>query len=206
MAVSAAPQAGCLLTSRGTCDRVSHSPGLFGGYAGPPAPRFIIRNADALELLANNDPRLKLSQYELAKEQPIPGDYIIEASSQHTPAFKAGDIFVYSVGGGGGYGDVLEREPALVMDDLRTNVISHEVARSVYRVVYDAATLLPDLLATARERERAREERRERGKPFAEFIQAWLAQRPAEEKLKYYGQWPEPRLDRYDKPFWGLYE
>jgi len=101
---------------------------------------------------------------------------------------------------------VLEREPAQVMEDLRANIISHEVARSVYRVIYHAETLEPDLEATARERERAREERKTRGKPFGEFIQAWLARRPSEEKLKYYGHWPEPRIERYDKPFWGLYD
>jgi len=202
----APPVRGCLLTSWGSADRTSHNPGLFGGYAGPPNPRFIIRNASALELMANNDPRLKLSQYELAREQPIEGEYVFEASSQATASYKPGDIFVYSIGGGGGYGDVLERELALVMEDLRANVISHEVARTVYRVVYDPETLAPDLDATAREREQARAERKERGKPFARFIQDWLAKRPSEEKLKYYGHWPEPRLERYDEPFWGLYE
>ena len=131
---------------------------------------------------------------------------MFEASSQATASYKPGDIFVYSIGGGGGYGDVLEREPALVMEDLWTNVISHEVARSVYRVVYDPETLTPDLPATARERELAREERRARGKPFAEFIQDWLAQWPTDDKLKYYGHWPEPRIERYTKAFWGLYD
>ena len=202
----APPVRGCLLTSWGSADRISHSPGLFGGYAGPPNPRFIIRNANALEMLLNGDPRLKLSQYELAREQPTPGEYLFEASSQATASYKPGDIFVYSIGGGGGYGDVLERDPAMIMDDLRTNVISHEVARTVYRVVYDAAMLEPDLPATAREREQAREERRARGKPFAEFIRGWLAHRPTDDKLKYYGHWPEPRLPAYAKPFWGLYE
>ena len=95
---------------------------------------------------------------------------------------------------------------ALVMDDLRTNVISHEVARNVYRVVYTEETLEYDPEATVRERQRAREERKQRGKPFAEFIPAWLAQRPSEDKLKYYGHWPEPRVPGYEKSFWGLYD
>jgi len=204
--ISMAPPAGCLLTSRGTCDRLSHSPGIFGGYAGPPVPRFIIRNTNVLEMLQRTDPNLKLTQYELAREQPIRGEYRFEASSQPTDAFKAGDVFVYSVGGGGGYGDVLEREPELVMEDLRTGVISHWVARHVYRVVYDEQTLEPDLAATEQERQRARQERKQRGKPFAEFIHHWLRQRPTADKLKYYGHYPEPRLEHYDKPFWGLYD
>jgi acetophenone carboxylase len=202
----APPRTGCLLTSRGASDRLSHNPGLFGGYAGPPNPRLVIHNTNALELLGNSDPRLKLSQYELAREQPIAGEYRFEASSQPTEACPPGDVFVLSVGGGGGYGDVLEREPALVLDDLRANLISHEVARDVYRMVYDPATLTLDAAATERERQRAREERKQRGKPFAAFIEEWAAKRPTDDQLKYYGQWPEPRLAEYHKPFWGLYD
>ncbi|MBI4492296.1 MAG: hydantoinase B/oxoprolinase family protein [Chloroflexi bacterium] len=202
----APPGRGCLMTSWGSADRVSHNPGLFGGYAGPPNPRFVIRNTNVLELLAQGDPRLKLTQYDLAREQPIQGDYLFEASSQATESFAPGDVFIYSIGPGGGYGDVLERDPDLVMDDLRTDAISHHVARTVYRVVYDQTTLEVDRAATERERQRARDERKQRGKPFAAFAQEWLAKRPSDDKLKHYGHWPEPRLERYDKPFWGLYE
>ncbi|MBI4492295.1 MAG: hydantoinase B/oxoprolinase family protein, partial [Chloroflexi bacterium] len=197
---------GCLLTSWGAADRMTHNPGLFGGYAGPPNPRFVIRDTNVLELLAKSDPHLKLTQYDLAREQPIQGRYVLEASSQATDSFKPGDLFVFSVGGAGGYGDVLERDPELVLDDLRTNVISLQVAREVYRVVYDEATLELNHAATERERQRARDERKQRGKPFAAFAQEWLAKRPSADKLKHYGHWPEPRLERYEKPFWGLYE
>jgi len=92
------------------------------------------------------------------------------------------------------------------MEDLRANLISHEVAAGVYRVVYDRESLQYDQAATEQERRRARLERKERGQPFASFIQTWQAQRPSDDKLKYYGNWPEPRLEGYDKPFWGLYE
>jgi acetophenone carboxylase len=92
------------------------------------------------------------------------------------------------------------------MDDLRTNVISHAVARSVYRVRYDEASLIVDLAATERDRAAARAERKQRGKPFSEFMAEWQALRPSDDKLKYYGDWPEPHAPGYAKAFWGLHD
>jgi acetone carboxylase, alpha subunit len=204
--ISMAPPAGCAMTSRGATDRVSHNPGVFGGYAGPPNPRFVVRDTNVLDLLARSDPALKLSQYELAQEQPVSGTYEFGPSSQATQGFKPGDLFLYGVGGGGGYGDVLEREPAAVIEDLRANVISPEVARDVYSVVYDPASLEVDQQATATARRQARAERKQRGKPFGEFVAEWQTRRPSDDKLKYYGHWPEPRVAGYSNPFWGQYD
>jgi len=206
MEVSMVPMTGSQMTSRGSSDRVSHNPGLFGGYAGPPNPRFVIRGTNALEMLAHSDPRLSFSQYALAKEQSIDGEYIFATSSAATEDFAPGDIFVNSISAGGGYGDVLERDPEAVVEDIQTEVLSGETARKVYRVVIDPQTQQVDHEATAAERDAARQERRGRGKPFTEFIAGWLAKRPDEDMLTYYGHWPEPRLESYDKPFWGLYE
>lgn len=204
--ISMAPANGCLLTSRGAGDRLSHNPGLFGGYAGPPNPLFTIRNTNVVELMAESDPGLRFTQTHLAQKQPMRGDYRFTASSQPTEFYKSGDVFVYNVGGGGGYGDVLEREPAAVMEDLRSDVLSHHVARTVYGVVYDEASLVVDPEATERRRQEIRAERRTRGKPFQEFAKEWVKKKPSEDKLTYYGYWPEPRLVDYHKPFWGLYE
>ncbi|MCL6562952.1 MAG: hydantoinase B/oxoprolinase family protein [Firmicutes bacterium] len=206
MEVSMAPPAGCLVTTRGASDRLSHNPGLFGGYAGPPNPRFIIQDTNLVELMQNSDPRLVFRQYELAKDHVIAGRYRFESSSQPTEPFQHGDVFVYSVGGGGGYGDVLERDPEAVMEDVRTNVLSIEMARDLYGVVFDPATLSVDTEATVTRRQAMRVERLQKGKPFAEFMEEWSQSQPSPEILKYYGDWPEPRVKGYRKPFWGLYD
>lgn len=39
-------------------------------------------------------------------------------------------------GTGGGYGDVLQRDPALVIKDLEESLISDETAREIYHVAY----------------------------------------------------------------------
>jgi acetophenone carboxylase len=205
--ISMAPlERGCQLTSWGSADRISQNPGLFGGYAAPPNPRFVIRNSDFKERMARGEMDLDLTQYSLAHDRPLNGEYVFEESSQTTQTYQPGDIFVYSGGGGGGYGDVLEREPSQVMDDLRAEILSEDVARNLYRVEFDPVTLEADPEATAASRQRAREERKQRGKPFTEFMKEWSALKPSDDLLKYYGHWPEPRLEHYDKPFWGQYE
>jgi len=204
--ISIAPPNGCSLTTRGADVHVSTNPGLFGGYSAPPNPRFVIYNTDIVDMMANSDPRLRFSQSYMAQAQPVAGDYKFSASSQATEPLKSGDVMFCNVGGGGGYGDVLRRDPAAVMEDLRSEIVSHHVARVVYGVVYDEASLIADLPATERRRQEMRKERLRRGKPFAEFTQEWSKKKPSEDKLKYYGHWPEPMVVAYQKPFWGLYD
>ena len=38
------------------------------------------------------------------------------------------------------------------------------------------------------------------------FIGGWLAQKPKEHLLTYYGDWPDPRVPGYGKPFWGEHD
>jgi N-methylhydantoinase B/oxoprolinase/acetone carboxylase alpha subunit len=204
--ISSAPKAGCQLTTRGASDRLSHNPGIFGGYAGPPNPRFVIRGADVFRQMQSGAQDLVLTQYNLARNRPLQGDYHFDYSSKATEDFAEGDLFIDSAGGGGGYGDVLERAPESVMDDLRDQIISADVARDVYRVVFDEELLTVDVAATDAERRAARQDRLSRGKPFEAFVEEWSQLRPSEDKLTYYGSWPEPNVDSYTKPFWGQFE
>lgn len=48
--------------------------------------------------------------------------------------FAPGDAFVFSSGGGGGWGDPKRRDPALVAADVRNDVVSTDSAREVYGV------------------------------------------------------------------------
>ena len=38
------------------------------------------------------------------------------------------------------------------------------------------------------------------------FIAKWLARKPKDDILTHYGNWPEPHLKSYTKPFWGMYD
>jgi len=66
---------------------------------------------------------------------------------------RVGDILAVTQGGGGGYGDPLQRDPDLVAADVMDGYVSPERARVDYGVILDRATLQLDLAATTRERE-----------------------------------------------------
>jgi N-methylhydantoinase B len=61
----------------------------------------------------------------------------------------AGDVLVNNTGGGGGYGDPFEREPALVAKDVRNGFVSLEVAARDYGVVVVPDSFDVDLAATS---------------------------------------------------------
>ena len=194
----------CQISTWGSCDKVTFNFGLFGGYAGPPNPRFIIRNSDIFEKLRSGK-EIDLGQYALLTERSLEGDYILTSSATDAETFTEGDVIVHSVGAGGGYGDVLERDPEGVVRDLAEDLITIDVAEKIYGVVFDPESGLVDTAKTNRRRAGMRRQRLRKGKPFNTFIKKWLKKKPAPEALGRYGSWPEPRLEKYDKPFWGFY-
>ncbi|MEA2594735.1 MAG: N-methylhydantoinase [Thermomicrobiales bacterium] len=70
--------------------------------------------------------------------------------SKATVELQPGDVVSYRTCGGGGYGPPGEREPALVLRDVREGKVSLERARDAYRVAVDPATWTVDEAATAR--------------------------------------------------------
>ncbi len=109
------------------------------------------------------------------------------------------------MGGAGGYGDVVERDPERVAEDVRVDLITAEVAHRIYGVALDPETGRVDRKATERRRRSMRRARLAKGLSFNRFIEDWCKKRPPQEVTAFYGAWPEPRVPDYDKPFWGLY-
>ncbi len=106
---------------------VPNSVGLFGGWPGATVrQRFGSRVLDEgrypLHQLAEDPEQIGGTWQELG---PKPG---------LMPMTKE-DVFAVSWQGGGGWGDPLERDPIAVWSDLQNDVISTEVARSVYGVI-----------------------------------------------------------------------
>jgi N-methylhydantoinase B len=102
-------------------DREREGPwGLFGGEAG--------RRAEYLRVSGGKEIRLP---------------------SKVTVELEAGDTISYRTCGGGGYGPADERDPALVLADVRDGKVSIERARRAYGVVIDRERLAVDREATA---------------------------------------------------------
>jgi N-methylhydantoinase B len=78
-------------------------------------------------------------------------------------AHEAGECFEYVYGGGGGWGDPLDRDPEAVLDDVLDEFVSLEAARRDYGVVLggraEDGTLAIDAAATRKLRAELRSQR-----------------------------------------------
>jgi N-methylhydantoinase B/oxoprolinase/acetone carboxylase alpha subunit len=171
--------------------------GLFGGYSMTVIPGIRVRGANVLELMAAGEPRLPTDDYMLASgESALQGEVIVEHQTRGIRVVEEGDILAASTQGSGGYGDVLDRDPQKVVDDLRADLISAWAAREVFAVAYDGETLMVDDKGTSELRREHRARRLERARPYAEFIADWEQRRPPDEVLKYFGEWPSGAANR----------
>ena len=71
----------------------------------------------------------------------------------------AGDVIRYATGGGGGFGDPLERDPTKVKNDVLDGKVSIENARRSYGIVFGRDDLNVDIGATEQERAKLARER-----------------------------------------------
>lgn len=164
--------------------------GLFGGYSCPSYQLCKIKGINIFEILRENPEAVQeFDIVKLMNERPFPGGkYTSQDMGMTFELCNEGEIYMICQGSGGGYGDVLERDPQLVMKDLAEDLISHENARDIYKVVYDEDTLIVDAAATAKLRAEYRRERIARGKPFDEFCKEWVTDEPPP-NLPYFGSW-----------------
>jgi acetophenone carboxylase len=140
-------------------------------------------------MMEKTDEKMPCSNKMTLGERGIKGIY--ESDKFPTPLRpkKEWDIIVGGFGGGGGYGDPIERNPLLVMQDIENGVISHRVAKDVYKVVDEEKTKLL--------REQEKMNRKQRGVKFLEFEKEWLKKKPSEETLEFYGTWPETKYQSF---------
>ncbi len=163
--------------------------GLFGGYGCPGYPLAKVKGINIFEVVKDNPKALKLDIVELMNEQAIPGgQYIMQDAGMNFEPCAEGEIYMICQGAGGGYGDVLERDPAMVVKDVEENLMSAELAQEIYCVVFDPETLVLDEAGTEKARAAEREARKARGRPFDDFCAEWVKDEPAPE-LPYMGSW-----------------
>jgi len=118
--------------------------GVFGSYPSCNADTFVFRDGNAAEM-----PDGFASMRGRAVED------VRASSTQVGPR----DILYVRPDGGGGYGDPLARDPALVLADVRTRIVSEASAREIYGVVLTPAGNAVDHVATERQRMALRAER-----------------------------------------------
>lgn len=170
--------------------KFSSVPGLFGGYGSPAYPVCKIKNVNVFHELEKDPTLFSADIATLMNERPFKGDAVYTSNRAAIPfeLCTEGELYMMSQGAGGGYGDVLDRDPAHVMTDIEEGLVSHEVAQALFCVRYDESTLVVDAQATAAARRQEREARIARGKPFDDFVKSWTRCEPPA-GIPYFGSW-----------------
>ncbi|MGA2789579.1 MAG: hydantoinase B/oxoprolinase family protein [Candidatus Bathyarchaeia archaeon] len=75
-------------------------------------------------------------------------------------SMKKGELIRLKTGGGGGYGDPLDRDVKRVAWDVRNEYISRQDAEKIYGFVFEQGSLEPDIAATSNLRKRLKAERK----------------------------------------------
>jgi len=166
---------------------------LFGGYASSPIPGITVRKADLLKRMKAGDPDITLDHRLMFEKSPIAGEWNFELIARTPKVYEEGDLLFGFSGGGPGYGDPLERDPELVLEDLKKNIISDWTAQNIYRLSYDPERRKLDTEKTRQQRDEERRARLKRGKSYDEFQKDWSMLSPPKDVLQYYGTWPDAK-------------
>jgi acetone carboxylase alpha subunit len=206
-----------LLTSEHS-SRIFDNGGMCGGYPAPTCQKHrAVRDTNIAELVAERKPiphGIGTDPHRSDLEKLVEGRHVTEEGPYITAPHKSGDIFTHSYNGGGGYGDVLERDPVKTAWDVENGFLTAEAAEGVFGIVtrenIETDRVEADLDATAARRAAIRRERIAASVPVSE----WIAQQSkrvaasdvAPEVAKMYASAMKlsPRFAAEFRLFWGL--
>ncbi len=157
---------------------VFSAPGIFGGYPGNAGYIHDVRDTGLADDAAVQE------AYPVADGDPSASRLDAMPRGRHRRGmesmmmpepFERGDLYLNVQRGGPGLGDVLEREPQRVAEDVGAERLSKARAQDIYGVVLtegkDGRPAI-DASATAAARQRVRETRRRRVRPVREWYEA----------------------------------
>lgn len=175
-----------MMTTVGAGAKCVQATGVFGGYASVCGPGVTVWNSD-YEKMVEKGEEIPKSRFEIVEKMKDKVSILPKYISLRE--FHSGDIMTTQNPGGGGYGDALERDPEMVMSDLRVGAIDQWVAENVYKVAYDKENILLDVKGTEELRKKARGNRAKLGKSYDKFVKEWSKLRPPEEIMAHFGPW-----------------
>lgn len=199
-----------------TNSHVFHGNGLFGGYPASTPYRHSVKNTDLKQRFAEGRayPVADRDSEHGEIEANIQGQHVKDKYCIHLPDMHGEyDLYVSHISGGHGLGDVLERDPAMVVQDLNGDLLLERFVGPVYGVIATRGTdgkWQLDAKATEKRRAEIRKERLAKSQP----VTAWIEQQqPLVEKGDYF----KPVRDMYQssmalsktwadkyRRFWGL--
>lgn len=167
--------------SVGAAFKLAIGQGLFGGYPAAASGYTVCKDTDLLELMNKGEPiphdEEEIKDW-LRERKTLSWMYYLE------PELKKGDAVIQVGVPGAGLGDPLERDPDLIVEDIRNKMGTLQMAQKAYGVVVDPKTLKVNYAETKRLREERREERLNRGIPGREYLKKLVQQRKKRELPK----------------------
>lgn len=168
--------------------------GIFGGYGPGTFPLCKVKGINIFDEMKDRRELLRYSIEDIMNERTFKNaTYTTHHMGMQLEWAKPGELYMLTQGAGGGYGDVLERDPVKVASDYRDGLISRRTVEHIYHVVVDEATGAADIEATKAARDAERARRKQRGKPYAEFVKQWETEHPPAH-LPFYGSWKDRNL------------
>jgi acetophenone carboxylase len=153
--------------------KINANQGLFGGYPG--AIPYVARMLDTDFLKKKDIGKIPYNIDEipeLLEGQFIPGPPFLSALS-----VKDGDILIHTAQGGAGLGDPIERDPELIINDIKDGMATIEISEKVYCVAINRNTLEIDYEETSKLREAKRLERIKKGIPAKDYVKEMINKR-----------------------------
>ncbi|MDH6236103.1 hydantoinase B/oxoprolinase family protein [Cryobacterium sp. CG_9.6] len=183
--------------------KFSSVPGMFGGYGCPVYPLAMVKGINIYDIIRDDPSQFNLSMERVMNEQPFEGgDYQSAHMGLQFDVAKEGELYMIAQGAGGGYGDVLERDPELVVTDLELDRISAHTASTMYGVVWEPETYVVHEEATIELRAQMRRDRISRGTPYKEFVEKFVQEEPPADLL-YFGSWGQDNDEELLATHWG---
>jgi acetone carboxylase alpha subunit len=159
--------------------RVFDNAGMCGGYPAPTCQMHrSVREPNLPELIRKQKPLphgIGIDPQNSELEQLVDGEHETSEGPYITAPHKSGDIFSHAYNGGGGFGDVLERDPNKTAEDVENGFLTAQAALQVFGIVLtEDADGRPaaDLVATARKRKAMRAARLKKSVPVSQWIKS----------------------------------
>lgn len=145
-----APEGELKCVAAGVAGLRNSGQGIFGGYPGAPSLLILLEGSRVSDVMASHQSPVNLAD--------------LGGQARLLPYcdfdFHKNDVLHIIIQNGGGYGDPLDREPQLVLNDVINGLVSKEAAHDIYGVVLDELNCKLDLAATEKLRTLLWEERR----------------------------------------------
>ena len=204
---SPAHSLGTVLYGKGVISPQSY--GIFGGYPGCNVDYILYHNG------------IQLGKEKLPTNLDSSHGEKVEHIQWGVYELKDGDMLYIRFMGGGGYGDPLDREPDLVLEDVLRDLVSLECAKKIYGVVVDMNQRQVDIQKTRKQREAMRKNRlngekvkvvervlnvKETGNPISEYLQLaefrkgkyfqckWCGEKICSARMEWKGKVPSKRF------------